>query len=531
MTLSKLRSMTTRTALSLSALALASAGPAAAQTINKPNPTVPEGPGFTMKDVKPYSGDNKDIYRYLEAHKAEGIANMQRWLRQQSVTSEKADVTTMAEMLVADLKKIGFQEAEVVPTGGNPGVWGYYNAGAKKTVAIYMMTDTKPVNPADWKSPPFEARLVEDPQLGTMMIARGALNTKGPERAFLNTLEAIIATRGKLPVNIMLLDDNEEEIGSPHYPELIEKYRSRLSTAVGAIYPTIGQSAQDGTVKMSLGNKGMLGLELEARGNTVTGGPMTREVHSSVGAISDSPTWRLIHALATLTTPDGNTIAVPGYYDAVRKPNADEAELVNGAYAGWAAHEQEMKEDAGIDHWYNHMGTREAMSRYLFDATMNIDGLKAGYQGPGPNSILPHMAIAKLDLRLVPDQRPDELVKLIRDHLRAKGFGDIIVHQESGYPASQTAVHAPIVQSVLTTYKKYGYPVNIAPRSAGSAPTYVFTSMLKIPHVAAGVGNGGGAHAPNEYMLIDPKPGVPVPNLIGTESFYADMLYAVAQGK
>lgn len=486
---------------------------------------------FSMAKIPAFKGNTKDIQANIEKNKDAHIANLQRWVRQRSISAEADGVKEMAELVAGDLRKIGFREVEVVPTSGHPGVWGYYDAGAKKTLAVYMMLDVQPVEPEDWKVPPFEGALVNDHPLGRVLMARGATNTKGPERAFLNALESIIAVRGKLPVNLMILAENEEELGSPHYPELIAKYADRLKTASGSIYPASGQSAGDGAVAMQLGNKGILYVELEAKGNPKTGGPQKAEIHSSWKATTDAPAWRLAQALASLTTPDGNTITIPGYYDAIRQPNIEEQELFNGTLAGWEKRQVGVKKGFTIDHWYGNMDGRQALSRYLFDTTLNIDGIASGYDGPGMKTILPNRAYAKLDSRLVPDQTPDEQLALMRKHLDEKGFTDIELRKLSGYPSSQTSVHAPLVQAVLGTYNKYGLTVDVSPRSGGSRPSYVFTQTLGIPDVTISIGHGADAHAPNEYLVIDPKPGSKIFSLTQMEGFYADVLFALAASK
>jgi acetylornithine deacetylase/succinyl-diaminopimelate desuccinylase-like protein len=520
----------------LSLLALTAAPPALAldsapETNGRPDINITSTKAFSMSQVPAFRGNTNDIRAHIEKNKAEHIAHLQRWVRQRSVSTLNDGVEEMARLVADDLRKIGFQEVEVAPTSGHPGVWGYYDAGAKKTLVVYMMLDVQPVEEEDWQVPPFEGALVDDHPLGRVLMARGAINTKGPQRAFLNTLESIITVRGKLPVNLMILAENEEELGSPHYPELIARYADRLKTADGTIYPASGQSPADGSVSMQLGNKGVLYVELEARGTPEAGGPQKAEIHSSWKATTDAPAWRLAQALATLTSPDGNTIAVPGYYDSIRKPNTEEEELFNGTLPGWTQRQNTVMKGFGIDHWYDRMNARQSLTRYLFDTTLNIDGLASGYGGPGVKTILPHRALAKIDSRLVPDQDPDEQFALVRKHLDAKGFTDIELRKLAGYPASQTSVHAPLVQAVLGTYNKYGLSVDVSPRSGGSSPAYVFTKTLGLPYVSMGVGHGADAHAPNEYMLIDPKPGSKVFGLTQIEQFYADVLFALAAMK
>ena len=137
---------------------------------------------FDPSQIAAYAGDHPAIYQYIDDHLDQHLANLQRWLRQPSVSAQNIGIQEMAEMLRSDLEGMGFQEAELVPTSGHPGVWGFYDAGAEQTLMVYMMYDVQPVNPEDWRSPPFDAALV-DSEHGEILMARGATNQKGPERA------------------------------------------------------------------------------------------------------------------------------------------------------------------------------------------------------------------------------------------------------------------------------------------------------------------------------------------------------------
>jgi acetylornithine deacetylase/succinyl-diaminopimelate desuccinylase-like protein len=299
---------------------------------------------FDASAIAAYAGDHGAVYAHIDQHIDEHIANLQRWLRQPSISAQSAGIREMAEVVRADLAALGFQETEIVPTSGHPGVWGFYDAGAAKTLLVYMMYDVQPVEPADWRSPPFAANLVEH-ELGTVVMARGATNQKGPERAFLTALASILAVEGRLPVNLMVAAEGEEEIGSPHYPEIVDRYERRMRTASGVVFPFNSQDAA-GDFEMSLGVKGILYVEMEAKGGP-SGGPKNAEIHGSYKAIVDAPAWRLVQALATLTSPDGNTIAVPGYYDAVRSPTAEEQRLINGMVAHW--NDARLQQLMGVD--------------------------------------------------------------------------------------------------------------------------------------------------------------------------------------
>jgi len=479
---------------------------------------------FDAGAIAPYRGQHTAVYQNIDAHLEEHLEHLRRWLRQPSVSAQNIGIQEMARLLRDDLRALGFQEAELVPTAGHPGVWGYYDAGAPRTLVVYLMYDVQPVEPADWRVPPFDAQLVEH-DLGRVVMARGATNQKGPQRAFLNAVAAIRAVHGRLPVNLMVVAEGEEELGSVHFPEVIARYESRLKNGYAVFFPFPSQGVE-GQARLFLGVKGILYFELEAVGGA-HGGPTRAEIHGSYKAVVDSPVWRLVQALASLTSPDGNTILVPGYYDPIRPPNDEEQRLVNGLLSG--GDEAGQKRLLGVERWMDGVGGEQFQMRLLFDTTLNIDGLVAGYTGPGGKTILPHRALAKVDSRLVPDQRPDEALERIRQHLHRQGFHDITVRKLSGYPPAQTSVQAPPVRAAISVFNKYGHRPTIAPRIAGSAPYYLFTERLNLPMVAAGLGHGSGAHAPNEYLLVDPKPGSKIAGLAEMEKAYVDLLYALAE--
>ena len=482
---------------------------------------------FDSKNVAPYTGTHDATYTYIDANSKAHTENLRRWVRQPSVSAQNNGIAEMAEMVRKDLLALGFKEAELVPTSGHPGVWGYYDAGAEKTLAVYMMYDVQPVEPTGWSVNAFDGALVDRP-LGKVLMARGATNQKAPERAFLNALEAIIKT-GKLPVNLMVVAEGEEELGSPHFGEVIDKYEARLKTASGVFFPFNSQEP-DGDVSMFLGVKGILAFEIEAKGGP-QGGPVKSEIHGSYKVITDSPVLRLAQAIASMTTRDGNTILVPRYYDAIRPPSDEEQQLTNGMLPSWIAQDSSARAGLGVEKWIGGMSPRDALIEYLFNTTLNVDGIWAGYTGPGMKTILPHIATAKMDSRLVPDQDPDSALALIRAHLDGNGFTDITLRKLSGYPPAQSSVSAPLVRAAIGTYHKYGFPPSVAPRLAGSAPYYVFTKRLGLPMVAGGIGHGSGAHGPDEYMVIEPKQGSRVAGLAQIEKFYVDLLHALAEAR
>ena len=518
--------------IALTMLALLAAGcqpaPEAVQSeeIQRPVFELATSAAYDIGAIEAYTDDHAAVYDYIDANLDDHLAALQRWLRQPSISAQNVGVQEMAEMLRQDLSDLGFAEAELVPTDGHPGVWGYYDAGAETTLVVYLMYDVQPVNPEDWISPPFDAEVI-DHELGRVLMARGATNQKGPQRAFLNALESIIAVEGNLPVNIMVAAEGEEELGSPHYPQIIDAYEDRLKQADGVLFPFNSQSP-DGKINMILGVKGILYFEMIATGGA-WGGPKEAEIHGSYKAIVDSPVWRLVKALSSMTSPDGNTILVPNYYDGIIPPTEEESLLINAGIEN--RNEAQMLEMLAVDHWIDGKTGTDAVVEFLYQPSLNIDGIWGGYTGEGVKTILPHQASAKVDSRLPPGLDPDEALDKIRGHLDAEGFGDVEIRKLSGYPASQTSVEAPAVQAAVAVFSKYASEINLQPRIAGSAPFYQFTSRLGLPLVPTGMGFGTGAHAPNEIMLIEPGPGVEAVGLADIEKAYVDFVYALADAE
>jgi acetylornithine deacetylase/succinyl-diaminopimelate desuccinylase-like protein len=483
------------------------------------------GPDAALaKDVLE-SSEVQKVRERIAALKAEHIKKIQEDLRQPSVSSWNMGIQEMAERMVAHFKAIGCKEANLVKTDGNPGVWGFYDAKAPKTISVYMMYDTQPFEEKRWSSPPLEARLVKMDPYEQVVMARGAINDKGPNRMFLNTLETILEVHGKLPVNIMFTCDGEEEQGSPHFHQVIEPYADRLRTAHAHL--TAGPSQdRDGNVQMHLGSKGILYLEIEAHGSRWGRGPQKMPIHSSRKAILDSPVWRLMQALDILYDPASDKILVPGYYDAIRPPNDEEKELMQVLTSKFKGR-LFGSEKENVKTWMKGWSEEEAAWHLTFDTTLNIDGLWGGYTGPGVATILPEKAAVKIDSRLVPDQSITMQKQLLVDYLVAKGFGDLEVRQLGGGDEwSQTSVQAPVVQAVLSVYRRYDVEPQVWPRHGGSSPQYEYTRKLGLPAGEGGMGHGGRAHSDDEYLVIEGSDRVA--GLVRSEQSIADVLYAYA---
>ncbi len=455
------------------------------------------------------------------------LTRLQEWIRRPAIAAENRGFPEGAEHLIGLLKDVGFQRAERIDTTGKPGVFATLDAGAPKTVAIYFMYDVKQFDPAEWSSPPLAAALVDRPGLGKVVMGRGATNQKGPQAALLAALDAFRSAGKKLPINLVLVAEGEEEIGSPNIAQIVLKphVRAALEKCVGVFLPHPLQGS-DGGVTVNLGAKGVIEVELTASSLLWGRGPM-RDTHSSFKAMVDSPVWRLVHALTTLVTPDGNTPAIDGFMDNVRPLNAEEKALI--ATAARKLTERQYQVASGAQKWIDDLPFLQALERLESQPTVNIEGIYGGYTGPGGKTVLPHKASAKLDLRLVPDQTAEEALAKLKAHLAKRGYGDIEVKFTGGYSPTTTPASAPLIQAQLAVLRRNGIDPVLWPRLAGSYPGFIFTDPpLRLAAGHFGLGYGSGAHAPDEFYLIESAN----PKLRGFDDgalAFAEYLYELAK--
>ncbi len=449
-----------------------------------------------------FSQDAREAIRaeILKRH-GEGIQRLRDWVRQPSIAAENRGMAEGCELMVRLASEAGFQSAARVPTDGQPGVFATLDAGAPRTVGLYFMYDVKQADPAEWSSPPWDAAIVDKPDLGKAVMGRGAVNQKGPQAALLAALHAIRGVGQKPPVNLVLVAEGEEEIGSPHIRQLVHapQVAAALSRCSGVFMPSAAQDA-DGVVTVSLGAKGVVELELVASGEKWGRGPR-KDVHSSTRAMLDSPAFHLVQALATLVTPEGDP-AIDGFAARARPlAPAERAMLDKGASR---LSEAVYKRALSAERWAHDLPFRAALERLVGSPTVNIEGLVGGYTGPGGKTVLPHRAVAKLDLRLVPDMTYDDAVAALKAHLQKHGFGDIEVNPSGGYDPTATPPDAPLIRAQLATYRRGGHDPILWPRNAGSYPGFVFTSdPLKLSSGHFGLCHGSGAHAPDEYFVVE----------------------------
>src|SRR3989442_7369008 len=289
------------------------------------------------------------IQKEIEKRHDESVQRLQQWIRQPSIAAEKLGMDEGCDLIMRMLRDAGFGEVTKVSTDGQPGISATLDAGAPRSIGMYFMYDVKQADPAEWSSPPFEAALVDKPGLGKCVVGRGAVNQKGPEASFLAALHAIRGAGRKLPVNLVLVAEGEEEIGSPHFPQIVRRPEvlAARKNAIGIFMPSAAQEL-DGQVVITLGAKGVIECELVSSGERWGRGPR-QDIHSSNKARVDSPAWHLVEALSTLVSPDGNDPAIDGFADKARPLSPAEKAMI--AEAANRLDEQVTKRQLGVDHW------------------------------------------------------------------------------------------------------------------------------------------------------------------------------------
>jgi acetylornithine deacetylase/succinyl-diaminopimelate desuccinylase-like protein len=431
----------------------------------------------------------------LEAHLEDHIeSNRQRYLdalaelcRLPSVSAQNRSLPETA-VAVADLMHRWGLPAEVVETDDAPGVFAEIRGRSATTLLAYNHYDVQPPEPLDeWLSPPFEPTIRDG-----RMHARGVADDKGDLVARLAAVEALLAVRGELPITVKFLFEGQEEIDGPAIQDYIRRNPEKL--ACDLAFVEAAELDPSGRPTLVLGTKGMLYVELEARGPAI-------DVHSSLAAAVPNPAWELVRALNSILDPTGR-ILIPGFYDNIRPLTALDRQLIADLpdpTVGW-------RESFELTSFPGDIAGAALLERVLGEPTATICGLTSGYSGAGLKTILPAKASAKIDFRLVPDQQPGDILAKLRAHLAAQGFGDIsiTVHTQDGIPC-RTPSDDPWVQRVAAISEEwYGKPAAISPNSAGGVVMEPFVAALGAPTLFGGIRpDGGRYHAPNEYIELD----------------------------
>jgi acetylornithine deacetylase/succinyl-diaminopimelate desuccinylase-like protein len=478
---------------------------------------------------------HEKISRHIDEHLAEHVAHVQQWVRQKSVSWDNLGMNESAALVADSYRKLGCREVEILKGRVHPGVWAYYDAGAPVTIHNYCMFDTRTVNPKEWKHDPWGAELVPMGAYPKVLVGRGAMGAKGPYVAWLNALASIIAVEGTLPVNIMFLAEGEEILGSPTYRQYVAQYAERLKSVKASFVPAMAQSAE-GTVSVGLGLKGMVVLELTASGEKWGRGP-AHTVHSSTASLVSSPPFRLARALACLVDKNGEGCEVPELKKVWKRRKRlaarEKALLAEIAERSAGKDWRDVLPMGGVNNVEHVHGGLEGMDpliNYLYGPTFNIAGLRSGFLGAETGTIpfiVPAQATATIDIRMVADLTPEEIVDSIRRHLDKHGFPDIQIDVLAAFGHSQTPANDPGAKSVLKTLDAWKVDREVWPIQSGGGPWTAVPNAFGVPCVRGSVIGGGAGRAVDEYMVIEGDGKLA--GLADAEKFMVDLLYNYAR--
>jgi acetylornithine deacetylase/succinyl-diaminopimelate desuccinylase-like protein len=427
-----------------------------------------------------------DSYLYNNFEKS--IAELSRYVAQPSISAQNIGLKECAQLVKEMLLARGFK-TKVMETEGAPVVFAERKGLSDKTLLIYNHYDVQPPEPLElWESPPFEPSL-----RGDKLYGRGVSDDKGHLTARLFAIDAILARDGELPCNIKFIIEGEEETSSVHLHEFI-KQNLELLKADACIWEFGGVDHREVPMQY-LGLRGICYVELSVES-------LGTDVHSGTGgSIFPNAAWRLVWALNSLKGPD-ERIRIPGFYDNIVPPSARDRELMD-ALPDVA---EVYKKQYGVKEFIKGIkGGTDLKMEEVFTPTCTICGLTSGYQGPGSKTVQPARASAKVDFRLVPDQKPEDIAAKLRLHLDNEGFSDIKITLLGGEPAARTDPDDPFIKIVVDTAEEvFESPMEIVPMVGGSGPSYPFVHDLGLPVATMGLGYPDThTHAPNENIRLD----------------------------
>jgi acetylornithine deacetylase/succinyl-diaminopimelate desuccinylase-like protein len=433
--------------------------------------------------------DFREFDRYVDDHAVLMLDDLSALCRIPSVSAENGPAMAEARQMVLDLSRQAGIATEVAPQPDGPAIVVGRAGSGSRQLMIYNHYDVQPPDPLDeWTSPPFEPTLRDG-----KLFARGASDNKGDLAARLWAIRAYQETIGALPVRVLYIIEGEEEVGSLHLASFAAEREEMLRGVDGCLWE-FGYKDSDGRPVVNLGVKGILSVELRVR-------TADTDAHSGNGGVFPNAAWRLVEALNTLRASDGQVL-IDGLTERVRPPSAREQALLDTL--PWDG--ETMQRTYGLKNGFlGGLTGRAALHRLLFEPTVTINGMLSGYTGPGSKTVIPAQAMAKLDIRLVPDLTPRLGYQLLCDHLRRRGFADVdVVDLQDGLIPARTAPDALIARAVASALEDAGgvAPV-VYPTSAGSGPMFELCQAYGIDVASAGAGwYGSRAHAPDESIRV-----------------------------
>jgi len=413
------------------------------------------------------------------------VADLRRLVRIPSVAAQRQGIPEAVQATSELLREAGGHVHVLEHEGANPVVTAEFDGRSPRTLLFYNHYDVQPAEPLDeWSVPPFDLT-----ERDGLLLGRGVSDNKGDLVTRIAALRALRAARGALPCRVKFAVEGEEEIGSVHFGAITRAHVEVLRA--DACVWEYGERDHEERMHIVCGMKGLCYLELEATTANV-------DLHSSLGAIIEGAGFRLAWALSTLKDPSGRVL-IPGHYDRVRPPTPAEEEAIRRIPPDVVS---AVQQQVGVRRLIGDPDASAAVRQLLLAPTCTICGLWGGYTGQGAKTVLPRVARAKVDFRLVPDQDPHEVAQAVRRHLDAHGFTDVGLRVLAAEFPWRTDLEDPFVETVRDAVAHAtGRETLLYPTSAGTGPMHDLGPVLGIPLVSVGGGYWNSrAHAPDENV-------------------------------
>lgn len=435
----------------------------------------------------------RELTAQVDANRDRYLQELKELLAIESISSQKtheAQMRRCAQWIVNHLQSIGMHEARIFETPGHPVVYAEWTgAPGAPTVLFYGHYDVQPVDPVNlWTSPPFEATI-----RGEYLYARGSADDKGQIFVHFKAIEAYLKTTGTLPVNIKMIIEGEEEVGSPNLDNFVKEHADLLRADLVLISDS--SMFAKGVPSVCYGLRGLAYMEIELTGPN-------KDLHSgSFGGSVHNPIQALSEIIASLHDAKGK-VSIPGFYKDVRALTANERK----AYKKLPWNDIRYAKGLGVARLYGEQGFT-TLERLWARPTLECNGIWGGYTGEGAKTVLPSKAFAKISMRLVPDQQSGKIAKLFEKHIKkiAPKTVSIKVRALHGGEPAITPLDSPGVRAAVIALEKGFGKKPLYQREGGSIPIVVqFKKILGLDTVLLGFGlPDENAHAPDEHILLD----------------------------
>ncbi len=430
------------------------------------------------------------VIDFINTHRDRYIDELKTFLAIPSISAlpeHKADMRRCAEWTAEEMRRIGLQNVRIIETPGHPVVYGdWLDAQGAPTILLYGHYDVQPVDPLDlWESPPFEAT-VRDGEL----YARGAVDDKGQVFMHFKAIEAHMKQNGRLPVNIKIILEGEEEVGSANLDNFVKDHKEELGANVVVISDS--PMFDRGVPSICYGLRGLIYYQIDLRGSK-------SDLHSgSFGGAVANPATVLCQLIAQMKDKGGR-VKIPGFYDDVR-PLRDEE---RAEFKKLPFNETRYRKELGVPKLFGESGYT-TLERTWGRPTFEVNGLLAGFTGEGAKTVIPAVSMAKVSMRLVPDQDPDKIARLFEEYVRkvAPKTVELKVTRMHGGKPWMTEFDNPFVQAAGRAIEKGFGKTPVFNREGGSIPVVAtFQEILGLPSVLFGIGlPDENSHAPNEKL-------------------------------